>query len=119
MKIRFQTDADLNEDIVTGVLRRETSLDFQTAGEANLQGLNDSQVLKLAADQKRILVTHDRKTMPHHFADFIKKEISPGLLIVSQKSSVAVVIEEIILIWATTEAEEYINRSCTIPFSIV
>jgi len=33
MKIRFQADADLNEDIVSGVLRLEPSIDFQTAVE--------------------------------------------------------------------------------------
>jgi hypothetical protein len=115
VKIRFQADADFNEDIVTGVLRREPGLDFQTAEEANLRGLNDYQVLKLAADLNRVLVTHDRKTMPHHFADFIKQETNPGLLIVSQNVSVAVVIEELILIWGASEAEEYTNRSCTIP----
>ena len=97
-KIRFQADADLNEDIVTGVLRREPSIDFQTAGAANLRGLNDDQVLKLAADQGRIIVTHDRRTMARHFADFITRETSPGLLIVSQKASVALVIEELIMI---------------------
>ncbi|HEX5731719.1 MAG TPA: DUF5615 family PIN-like protein [Blastocatellia bacterium] len=69
MKIRFQADADLNEDIFTGVLRREPGIDFQTAEEADLRSLNDYQVLKLAADQGRVLVTHDRKTMPRQFAD--------------------------------------------------
>jgi hypothetical protein len=115
VKISFQADADLNEDIVTGVLRREPDLDFQTAEEANLRGLNDYQVLKLAADQGRVLVTHDRKTMPRHFADFITRETSPGLLIVSQKASVALVIEGLIMIWGASEAEEYTNRTCTIP----
>ena len=115
MKIRFQADADLNEEIVTGVLRRERDLDFQTAEEANLRGLIYYQVLKLAADQGRVLVTHDRKTMPRHFADFITRETSPGLLIVSQKASVAMVIEELIMIWGASEAEEYANRNCTIP----
>jgi hypothetical protein len=114
-KIRFQADADLNEDIVTGVLRREPSIDFQTAGDANLQGLDDDQVLKLVADQYRILVTHDRQTMPRHFADFITREASPGILIVSQKESVATVIDELIMIWSASEAEEYVNRICTIP----
>jgi hypothetical protein len=37
MKIRFQADADLNEDIVTGVLRRVPEIDFQTATEAQLE----------------------------------------------------------------------------------
>ncbi len=31
MKIRFQADADLNQAIVTGILRREPIVDFQTA----------------------------------------------------------------------------------------
>jgi hypothetical protein len=30
VKLRFQADADLNEDIVKGVLRREPGIDFQT-----------------------------------------------------------------------------------------
>jgi hypothetical protein len=39
MKVRFQADSDLNEDIVTGVIRREPRIDFQTANEASLRGL--------------------------------------------------------------------------------
>ena len=31
MKVRFQADADLNEDIVAGVQRRVPEIDFQTA----------------------------------------------------------------------------------------
>ena len=71
MKARFQADADLNAEIVAGVLRREPSIDFQTADEANLRRFPDPEVLALAAQENRILVTHDRRTMPRHFADFI------------------------------------------------
>ena len=116
MKIRFQADADLNEDIVAGVIRREPGIDFQTATEAELTGVLDEQVLAVAAREHRLLVTHDRKTMPAHFAEFIGREESPGVLIVSQRTSVAVVIEELLLIWEASEAEEYINRICKIPF---
>ena len=61
MKIRFQADADLNEDIVTGVLRREPRVDFRTAAAARLRSLSDSEVLTLAAREGRILVSHDRR----------------------------------------------------------
>ena len=64
MKIRFQADADLNAEIVAGVLRREPSIDFQTADEANLRRFPDPEVLALAAQENRILVTHDGRTMP-------------------------------------------------------
>jgi len=115
MKVRFQADSDLNEDIVTGVVRREPKIDFQTASEANLRGLLDQRVLALAAFENRILVSHDRRTMPHHFADFIVNEKSPGVVIIAQKVSVNAAIEELLLIWATSDAEEWINLIVDLP----
>jgi len=115
VKIRFQADADLNEDIVAGVRRREPGIDFQTAEEAGLRGLVDERVLELAAADGRILVTHDRRTMPREFAPFIIARTSPGLAIVSQKTSVLEAIEDVVLIWTASEAEEWVNRIVTIP----
>ena len=115
MKVRFQADADLNEDIVSGVVRRESMIDFQTADEANLRGLPDQQVLALAAQENRILVTHDRRTMPRHFADFIVNEKSPGVVIIAQKVSVSAAIEELLLIWSASDAEEWINLIVDLP----
>jgi predicted nuclease of predicted toxin-antitoxin system len=115
MKVRFQADSDLNEDIVTGVVRREPMIDFQTASEANLRVLKDPEVLALAAREDRILVTHDRRTMPRHFADFIFNEKSPGVMIIAQKVSVNVAIEELLLIWAASDAEEWTNLIVDLP----
>jgi len=115
VRIRFQADADLNEGIVTGVLRREGRIDFQTADEAGLRGLGDPDVLALAARERRIVVSHDRKTMPRHFAEFLRSNSSPGVFIVSQKTDLISAIEELVLIWAASEAEEWVNRLATIP----
>lgn len=82
--VHFQADADLNQAIVTGVIRRNPNIHFQTATEANLEGLKDSEVLALSARQQRILVTHDRRTMPTEFAEFIVDNQSSGVPIVSR-----------------------------------
>ncbi len=116
MKIRLQADADLNADIVFGVRRREPLIDFQTADEASIRGVSDPQVLAYAAREGRILVSHDRKTMPRHFADFIMAEQSPGLFVVLQATDVRVAIDELILIWSVSEAEEWVNLIVTVPF---
>lgn len=50
MKIRFQADANFNEDIVLGLLRLEALIDFQTADEAGSRGVPDDLVLKRAAE---------------------------------------------------------------------
>jgi len=115
MKVRFQADADLNQIIVKATLRREPIIDFQTAQAAKLFGLEDEDVLAIAAEEGRLLVTHDRKTIPHYFAEFIKYQVNPGVLIVPQKLPVARVVEELILIWTVTEAEEWINKIRSLP----
>jgi len=115
MKIRFQVDADLNQIILLATVRREPSMDFQTAGTADLVQRRDKEVLAIAAQEKRLLVTHDQKTMPRHFAEFITTETSPGLLVVPQHLAVATVVENSLLIWFTTEAEEWTNRISFLP----
>jgi len=115
MKIRFQADADLNQIIVKATLRLEPGIDFQTAQMAGLAGLDDPDVLKLAAQQGRVLVSHDRKSMPKHFEQFIVSENSPGMLIVSQKLPVSRMAEDLLLIWFASEPEEWVNRNRSLP----
>jgi predicted nuclease of predicted toxin-antitoxin system len=117
MKVRFQSDADFNEEIVSGMLRREPEVDFQTSEEAELRGRPDPEVLARAAREGRILVSHDRRTMPRHFADFIQQhERSPGVIIISQRVSVRRAIEELLLIWEASEGEEWVNLIIELPF---
>ncbi|MDJ0901877.1 MAG: DUF5615 family PIN-like protein [Xenococcus sp. MO_188.B8] len=115
MIIRFQADADLNHNIVVGVLRREPKIDFQTALTAELEGLPDNTVLEIAAREKRILVSHDLKTMPFHFAEFITTQTSPGVLIVPQSLPMQEAIDSLILIWTASKAEEWVNRILFLP----
>ena len=92
MKIRFQADADFNAEIIDGLIRREPTIDFQTADEANLRGLKDDKVLLISLQANRILVSHDRKTMPKHFADFILLNDSPGVFIIAQNVPIGLAI---------------------------
>ena len=115
MVVKFQADADLNQDIVTGLLRREPTIDFQTADAAGLLGVPDLQVLEVAANAGRILVSHDRRTMPRWFAEFITTKTSAGLLIVPQDLLLRAAIEDLFVIWAVSSAEEWINRIASIP----
>ena len=59
MKVKFLADADLSQLIIRGLRRREPLVDFQFAEEAELPGKSDLEVLKIAASQGRVLVTHD------------------------------------------------------------
>lgn len=115
MRVRFQADADLNEHIVTGVLLRVPEIDFKTANQSLLEGVPDGTVLALAAAESRILVTHDNKTMPSHFAVFLEQSISWGVVVVRKKLSVRSVIEDLLSIWINFDAEDYKNRIKYLP----
>jgi len=115
MKIRFQADADLNHVILLATIRREPRIDFQSAVTANLASLDDNKVLSEAAKEGRILVTHDRKTMPRHFSEFITVETSPGVIIIPQTLPVASAVDDLMLIWSLSETEEWVNRICFLP----
>jgi hypothetical protein len=84
MKLRFQADADLRQAIVDGCLRQFAEMDFQRAGTVPLKGLSDTAVLELAAQEGRVLVSHDVTTMQLHFKDFIATREGPGLVLIPQ-----------------------------------
>lgn len=115
MPIRFQADADLNQIIVSAVVRRVPEIDFRTATVAGLAGLKDAEVLALGARDGRILVTHDQTTMPKHFGQFIHSSQSPGLIVVLQSLPVREVVDALILIWMATQPEEWNNRIAYLP----
>jgi hypothetical protein len=60
MRIRFQADADLKQSIVTALKRLDPAINFQTANEAGLEGIDDPKVLAKAASEGRILVTQEK-----------------------------------------------------------
>ncbi|MBV8844065.1 MAG: DUF5615 family PIN-like protein [Bryobacterales bacterium] len=78
-------------------------------------GIPDSEVLRGAASSDRILVTHDRSTMPRHFGKFITHASSPGLIIVPQAPNIGEIIDDLLIVWAASEAKEWRNDIGFLP----
>lgn len=53
--------------------------------------------------------------MPPAFAEFIANNQSSGVIIVSRKLSIEGIIEELLLIWAVSDAEEWVDRIAKLP----
>ncbi|MGA2215711.1 MAG: DUF5615 family PIN-like protein [Bryobacteraceae bacterium] len=116
MTPRFQADEDFNQRIVLGLRRREAAIDFRDARDGGVIGASDSTVLRLAAESGRILTSHDRKTMPAHLARFLESYSSSGvIIIVSQELDVGAAIEDLLIIWAASDAEEWRNQLGFVP----
>jgi hypothetical protein len=116
MKVRYLADADFNQKIVNATLRMAPGIDFALPFEVGIRdGTLDPDVLDLAAQTGRILVTHDKSTMPGHFAEFIQRRESPGLFVVSRGYNLIKIAAELALVWEASEAEEWVNRMIYIP----
>jgi hypothetical protein len=116
VSIRFLADADLDNAIVQGVRRREPSIDFKSANDADLAGLPDDKVLEIAAGEGRVLVSHDKCTMPVHFAARIKLGLrSPGVLLAVPRATVGEVVESLLTIWSASSESDWADQIHYLP----
>ena len=63
--LRLLIDQDLDHVILRGLLLRAPNLDVITAHQAGLSNASDPELLAWAAEHERVIVTHDRRTMPY------------------------------------------------------
>ncbi len=68
-------DENLDGNIVRGVLRRVKGLNLARVQDLGLSGLDDPTILQWAAEQGRILVTHDVQTVTR----FAYERVEAGL----------------------------------------
>ena len=97
--VQFLADENFNNQIVRGILRKQSRIDIVRVQDVGLSGADDPTVLSWAAQEGRIILTHDVATMITFAYERIQSELSmPGLFEVKRRVPVGLVIEEIILI---------------------
>ncbi len=97
--LKLAADENFNNDIIRGLLRRKPDLDIVRIQEAGLSGANDVSVLEWAAQEERILLTHDVKTITRYAYERIEAAlVMPGVFEVSRRVPVGVAIEDILLL---------------------
>jgi hypothetical protein len=105
--LRIFVDQDLDHDILRGLRLRFRDLDAVTALQAGLDRNTDPEILAWAAAQSRVVVTHDRNTMPAHAYDRVRKgEPVAGVVVVPREMPVGKAIGELeVLIACSLEGE--------------
>lgn len=115
MKIRFQADADIDPDIRKGLLRREPAIDFRAASGTIPDGTIDPEVLRIAAEDGRVLVSADLRTMSVHFREFVATHESPGVLLIPSSRSIGAAIEGLLFAWLNWTPDDLHNRVQWLP----
>ncbi|MBN1609119.1 MAG: DUF5615 family PIN-like protein [Polyangiaceae bacterium] len=91
--IRFLTDEDFNHDILRGVVRRVSGLDIVRVQDIGLRGADDDTVLAAAAEDERVLLTHDVSTLvARAYERVARRQPMPGVIAVPQALSVGMAL---------------------------
>lgn len=115
--LRLLIDQDIDHDILRGLIRRVPHLDAVTAFEAGLSAATDPHLLTWAEREGRIIVTHDRTTMPMHAAKILGEEKNiAGLFVVPRSVPLHRVLDDLELMITCSENHEWINVIRYLPF---
>ena len=106
--LRLLIDQDFDHDILRGLRLRIAELNAVTAREAGLGRKSDPEVLAWAADQRRIVVTHDRNTMTRFAYDRVREgRAMPGIFVVSREMPVGKSISDLQLLLECSQEGEW------------
>ena len=114
--LRLLADENFNGDIVRGLLLREPDLDLVRVQVFDLAGADDPDILAWAAENNRIVLTHDRATMPDYAYQRVAAGAAmPGVFIVNDRFPVGRAIQEILLMVACSDQSEWSGRAVYLP----
>lgn len=94
--LRLLIDENINDRIVHGLKRRLPRVDFVKVKDVGLAGAADVELLQWAAQQNRVIVSHDVQTMIHHAEEMIKSgKPMAGVILIPQRLSIGAAINDL------------------------
>jgi len=96
--LKLVSDENFDGDILRGLYRRRPDLDVVRVQDVGLSATSDPDILEWAAIEGRIVLTHDRDTMPNFAYDRVRAgQLMPGVFLVSDLMPLGQAIDEILL----------------------
>jgi Domain of unknown function (DUF5615) len=113
---RLLIDENLDHRILRGLRLRLPDLDFVIVQNTDLKGAKDPALLAWAAEQNRILVTHDLKTIPKHAYERVEMgAFMPEVITVPDTLALGRAIAELVTIVESSGQHEWENLIIYLP----
>jgi hypothetical protein len=114
--LRLLADENFNGEVVRGLLLLRPDLGIARIQDVGLSGADDPDVLSWAAANNRIVLTHDRATMPDYaYERLASGEMMAGVFVVNDRLPVGQAIQEILLIVSCSEQAEWNGSVVHLP----
>lgn len=114
--LRWLADENFNNDIIRALFRRNPGIDVVRAQDVALTGIDDEGLLSWAAEQERVLLTHDVSTITAHaYHRVTRGEPMPGVFEVGRDVSMRVAIDDILLLTECSRPGEWEGQVRYLP----
>lgn len=117
--LRFLADENLENRIFAGLKRRSPSLDIIRVQDAGLTGVDDPAILEWAAEQERVLITHDVRTMTKYAYDRVGAGLPmAGVIEIRRGALISEVIDDLLLLAECYGTEEIEGQVVFVPLQM-
>lgn len=114
--LSFLADENFSHRILRAIRLRIEGLDLVIVQRVGKGGARDPELLAWAAEQNRILLTHDRQTIPKHAYDRIRAHLKmPGVIVVSDTLPVGEAIEVVSMYIECGTVEDFNQQVFFLP----
>lgn len=114
--LQLLSDENFNGDLIRGLFLRNPYLDLVRVQDVGLLEADDPEILAWAAEHNRILLTHDRATMPDFaYERILAGELLPGIFVINDRASLGQAIDELLLIDECSEQSEWVDLVVFLP----
>jgi Domain of unknown function (DUF5615) len=109
-------DENFNSAILRGLIRLKGDLDILRVQDVGLSSKDDPVILEWAANENRVLLTHDVSTITKYAYHRVRMgQYMPGVIEVSRKVPLATAIDEILFIAEVCELGELEGQIIYLP----
>lgn len=109
--LKIIVDHNFNYNIIRQLRRRIPDLDFVTARAAGLSRVDDKNLLRWAATDGRVILTHDRHTIPVYYADLVNAgETTAGILLVPDWITIGEAVDELEIQIVCGDHDDWIDQ---------
>ncbi len=114
--LKLLADENFDNTIVRGLFRRNSALDIVRVQDVGLSGEDDPTVLEWAAQEGRVLLTHDVATITRYAYDRVRQgQTMPGVIEIKTDAPIAQVIEDVLVLVECSQEGELESQVQYLP----
>jgi len=114
--LRLIFDENFDHRILRGLESLLPDLDVIVVQHTAFRGAKDPQLLAFAAEQARVPITHDLKTIPKFAYERVSAKLpTPGVIAVPDSLPIGQAIEDLAILIACSEPDEFVDLARFLP----